>query len=323
MSHIQFNKQTRIELGALLLSGKNYSYCAVYFGMHRSSVGSEVSRNKDSDGVYRGVHAHKKYLARRKESKVVYRKIQKGSVLHTYIVDRLHKDWSPEQIAGRLLYDAHSTSVCAETIYTHIYRIQPELIIYLRRQKSKYRRRRGTKARTMYAKSLKMRTFSERPEIVNTRSRIGDWEGDTVIGKEKTQRIITYVERKSGYALATKIEIVTAESVERLTEKLFNRVPKEKKLTLTRDNGTEFGDFDMDLELATGMKVYRATPYHSWERGTNENWNGLLRQYFPKGSYFATIQEYDIQKVVTVLNNRPRKRLGYRTPQEVFCCDSG
>ena len=214
--------------------------------------------------------------------------------------------------------------MCHETIYTFIYEVRPELVKYLRRQKNKYRRKRGSQARIERNRVSKIKRIEGRPAIVETRGRLGDWEGDTVVGKEKTQRILTYVERRSGYALAEKLDVVTAEIVEEKTEKLFLAIPHEKRLTLTRDNGVEFGDLDRLLEERTGMEVYRANPYHSWERGTNENWNGLLRQFFPKGTNFATITSYDVQEAVKLLNNRPRKRLGYMTPREYFreCCVS-
>jgi IS30 family transposase len=318
MSYVQFNKEMRIELGALLWAGKNHAYCAERFGMHRSSISREIYINKDTDGVYRGVHAHKKYLERRKQAKQKERKIENDIHLRRYILTKLKLYWSPEQIAGRLKTVRKESTICHETIYTFIYKNRPDLIKYLRHQKSKYRKKRGSHARIAFSRSIKIKRIEERPEIVETRERLGDWEGDTVVGKEKKQRILTYVERKSGYAMAEKLDRVTAESINRKTVSLFKKVPKSKRRTLTRDNGPEFGDYDRTLENKTKMEVYRATPYHSWEKGTNENWNGLLRQFFPKGTYFATITRDDVTKVVRLLNNRPRKRLGYCTPRELF-----
>lgn len=324
MLHIHFTKETRIELAAFLRAGKNYSECGRLLGMNRSSVLREVEGNKDNDGEYRGGSAHKHAMARRKTAKAPALKIENDRELRRHIVRKLKLLWSPEQIAGRLRRVTGETVICHETIYTFVYEKRPELIRYLRRQKSKYRRKRGTEARMYQAKALQIRRIDERPPVVETRTRAGDWEGDTVVGKEKTQRILTYVERKSGMAIAEKLPVVTAEIVEKRSEVLFKGVPARVRLTLTRDNGTEFGDYDQMLEKQTGMKVYRANPYHSWERGTNENWNGLIRQFFPKGIYFATITNDQVQQAVRLLNNRPRKRLGYRTPREVFreCCDS-
>lgn len=324
MSHIQFTRDTRVELAILLNAGKNQTACGKILGFNRSNICLEISRNKDPDGIYRGGHAHKRYLARRKQGKKRYRKIENNRMMRRYIVGKIKLLWSPEQIAGRLRRERGRTIVCHETIYAYLYAVRVDLVKCLRRQKNKYRKKRGTRARISFAKAQKIRRIEERPFIVETRERVGDWEGDTIVGKEKTQRILTHVERRSGYALADKLAVVTAEIVRCATARRFSTVPKRFRHTLTRDNGPEFGDYDRDTENDTGMGVYRATPYHSWERGTNENWNGLARQFFPKGTFFATITQYHVDRAVRLLNNRPRKRLGYQTPREVFkgCCDS-
>ena len=324
MSHIQFNRDRRVELAVLLNAGKNQVQCARILGMTRPNVCLEINRNKDDDGIYRGGHAHKRYLERRKETKYKERKIENDTVLRRYIVKKLKTYWSPEQIAGRLKKEKGFTHICHETIYAWVYLKRPDMVKYLRHQKSKYRRKRGSHARIQHNKAMKIRRIDERPQIVEERERVGDFEDDTVIGKEKKERILTCVERKSGYGFADLLREVTAEIVHERTLARFRALPKDMRYTLTRDNGVEFGDFDSTLEEKTGMHVYRAYPYHSWERGTNENWNGLLRQFFPKGTYFATITVYQVKKAVRLLNDRPRKRLGYATPREVFrgCIDS-
>lgn len=324
MSHIQFNRDSRIELATLLWAKKNYSECALRLGMNRSSVSREFNLNADSDGIYRGGHAHKKYLRRKINSKAKERKIENDRKLRRHIVRKLKRYWSPEQIAGRLKLITGRTIISHETIYAFVYRKRKDLIKYLRHQKCKYRKKRGTRVRMELARAMKIKRIEERPAVIEERVRIGDWENDTVIGKEKKQRFLTFTERKSGYGMAEKLDIVTSDIVHEKEVKRFKSIPKEKRLTVTRDNGSEFGDYDTTLERKTGMAVYRANPYHSWERGTNENWNGLLRQFFPKGTYFATITQYQVDHAVRMLNDRPRKRLGYRTPREVFntCCNS-
>lgn len=324
MSHIQFNRDSRIELAALLNIGRSQSECARILGINRSNICLEINRNRDIDGVYRGAHAHKRYLERRIIVKYRERKIENDRKLRRYIVRRLKQYWSPEQIAGRLKLVNVDTVISHETIYTFVYNKRKDLVKYLRHQKSKYRKKRGTRARMKLARAMKIKRIEERPCVVDERSRIGDWENDTVIGKEKKQRILTFTERKSGYGMADKLDVVTADIVHEREVVRFRAIPKSKRLTVTRDNGSEFGDYDTTLEKKTGMDVYRANEYHSWERGTNENWNGLLRQFFPKGSYFANITQYQVNRAVRMLNDRPRKRLGYRTPREVFntCCDS-
>lgn len=309
-------------LGALLRAQKSQSECAEELGMHRSSISREVGSNVDKDGIYRGAAAHRKHLARKKRAKKKCRKIK--TKLRQYVIRKLKAHWSPEQIAGRLRKEDGPVTVCHETVYSFIYGQRPDLAKKLRRQRNKYRRRRGTRARMKLNKALKVRMIDERPADIETRESIGHWEGDTVVGKEKVQRILTNVERKSGFGIADKLDVVTAAIIQEKMVARFKKLPPRARRSLTRDNGPEFGDLDRDLERLTSMDVYRAHAYHSWERGTNENWNGLLRQFFPKGMFFATITQTDVDRAVRLINDRPRKRLGYATPREVFkkCCDS-
>jgi IS30 family transposase len=208
--------------------------------------------------------------------------------------------------------------VVHETVYSYIYDYAPNWKQYLRQKKGKYRRRHGTKDRENRREEEKKRRIDERPAIVELRTEIGHWEGDTIIDRTKKQRMLTHVERMSGFGTADKVPRVTAEAVHAIARDRFKKIPKNKRLTLTRDNGPEFGNCDFLFEEQTNMKVYRARPYHSWERGSNENWNGLLRQFFPKRTDFATVKQADIDQAVRLLNDRPRKRLGYLTPREVF-----
>ena len=168
------------------------------------------------------------------------------------------------------------------------------------------------------------RRIDTRPEIVEKRERIGDWEGDTVIGKDRKPAILTHLERKSGYLLANKLERATAELTKEKTIESFSKIPKDKKYTITYDNGSEFSEHEI-IEREIKIDIYFTYPYHSWEIGCNENANGLLRQFFPKKSFFATITQEQIQKATRLINTRPRKRLNYSTPYEVFnqktkCC---
>ena len=322
MSHIQFTRDGRIELAALLRANKTQVECAKQLGMHRSSVCRELKINTDADGVYRGGSAHRKHLMRKKNAKKSVHKIR--GELREYVIRKLKQFWSPEQIAGRLEKDRDAPISCHETIYKFVYKERPDLVKYLRRQKSKYRKKRGTVARIARNSAMEIRSINDRSTEVATRERFGDWEDDTVIGAEKTQHLLTAVERKSGFGKADKLEIVTAEIVQEKSIMRFRKLPRKARRTLTRDNGSEFGDYDHDLERVARMEAYRANAYHSWERGVNENWNGLLRQFFPKGTFFAAITQAEVDGAVTLINNRPRKRLGYATPREVFrdCCNS-
>lgn len=318
MSHRQFTRESRVALATLLSAGKNRAFCARQLRFERSSINREIERNKDPDGKYRGGHADDRATERRLDSRVGQRKIENEPNLKNHIIKKLNQFWSPEQIAGRLRQEAKKTIVCMETIYKYIYEVRPELERQLRYRGNKQRHRRGTAARRRLCEAMKIRPISERPAVVESRTEFGHWEDDTVVGKEKKQRFHTNVERLSGFGMADKLDQVSAKIILTKIQQRFAHLPKTAKRTLTRDNGPEFGDLDKDTERLTGMKLYRATPYHSWERGTNENWNGLLRQFFPKGMYFATITQTKLDQAVRLLNDRPRKRLGYKTPREVF-----
>jgi len=186
----------------------------------------------------------------------------------------------------------------------------------LRCQKGKYRRRYGTRIRIEQQLEAKKKRITERPAEVETREIIGHWEGDTIVSADN-QHILTHVERKSGLLLGDKLKRGTAELTRIKTTERFKSIPKRKKLTMTYDNGSTFAEHEL-TEKKTGIVIYFAYPYHSWERGTNENCNGLLRQFFPKKSAFATITQEAIDEACGLINNRPRKRLGYLTPNEVF-----
>ena len=208
--------------------------------------------------------------------------------------------------------------VSHETIYRWIYLDASRggtLYHHLRRRRKKRRRqgRYGSGRRFIPGRI----SISERPSIVDTRERFGDWEGDTMEGKKSTGYMATHVERKSRYLIAAKLTNKTAESLTLQSIKSFQRIPKRMRQTLTVDNGKEFAPFK-ELEDKTGLTVYFADPYSAWQRGTNENTNGLLRQYFPKGTDFKRITEECIAFAVKKLNHRPRKCLGYQSPQEVF-----
>ena len=241
-------------------------------------------------------------------------RVLKGSLLST-VTRLLKKHFSPEQIAGTL--KLMGISIVASTIYRYLDERAPHLKRYLRSSKGKYRRRHGTKKREKAREEAKKRRIDERPDIVLRRGRLGDWEGDTMLGRDKRVRIVTFVDRKSGYLIAYLLPKMRAELLASLAIARFRHIPKEKRRTLTLDNGTEFSDWER-LEEQSGMTVYFAYPYHAWERGTNENTNGLLRQYFPKDLDFNLITAKELAHVVRILNDRPRKRLKFKSPRQIF-----
>ena len=318
--YTQFTKETRLELAALMRAQLSFKECADQLGMLKCSVTREVARNAGENGRYAGAAAHQNHCERRRQAKASSLKIQNDPLLRRYIRRRLAKRDSPEQIAGRIVRTGAHQSISHESIYAWIFNEAPALKKQLRRigKKGKYRRKRGTAQREKARDEAKIKRIDTRPLIVGARERIGDWEGDTMIGKDKRTRLVTNVERKSGYGLVSKLNIVSMGTMHATLEQRFRRIPKKHRHTYTYDNGVELGQEDAALEQKIGMTVYRAYPYHSWERGSNENWNGLIRDFFPKGTSFAMITDKEVRRVERNLNHRPRKRLDYLTPHEVF-----
>jgi IS30 family transposase len=224
-------------------------------------------------------------------------------------------EWRPEQISMRLKLENFPT-VSHETIYKYVYQNKKEggvLYTHLVRQ-HKYRKRSHKYCRRGFRDPR--RPISERPEIVETRSRIGDWEADTIIGRRQRQAIVSVVERRARFCVLQKVPVRSAEMVaDAACQQLLPL--KEMVLTITSDNGSEFAGHKK-IALSLGADFFFADPYSSWQRGTNENTNGLVRQYFPKKTDFSLLSDEDIQRVADRLNNRPRKTLGFKTPFEVF-----
>lgn len=296
--HRHINKQDRACIAALLRKNYSYSKVAEIIGVHRTTVSREISRNSDRNGQYDARRANRRMVIRRRYAKVSYRRIDTDRILKGVIFSHLKQDWSPDQIAVR----------CGVSSVSSIYRFidrNPELKRFLRRH-GRRRRQYGT-ARIPSRYQANKRSIHERPDT----DRIGHWEGDTILGKERTLRIVTYVDRMSGYLVAAKVP-GGADVIHRHATQSLAKLPCH---TITYDNGSEFALHRM-IERDTQSLVYFADPGAPHQRGCNENCNGLLRQYFPKGSSFATITNTDVQRAVRLLNNRPRKRLNYLTPRE-------
>ena len=323
MLHKHLTKEQRNELSALLRAKIKKKDIAKYLGKNRTTIFRELQRNGSENNQYYARKAKRLTRERRIKANARFKKIENDKVLRKDVVKKLKRYWSPEQIAGRWNKRHQRKQIGKDTIYKFVYERRKDLVRYLRCQKGKYRRRYGTRIREKQREALKKRRIDQRPEIVALRQRIGDWEGDTIMGKDKEQ-ILTHLERKSGLVLADKLDMITAEETSKKTKARFKKIPKEKKQTMTYDNGSIFSEHEL-TEKATGLTIYFAYPYHAWERGCNENANGLLRQFFPKKTNFATITQKEIQKAVSLLNSRPRKRLNYSTPYEIFnqkteCC---
>jgi transposase, IS30 family len=311
--YTRITSKERIEIASLLKAGKTKNEIAKILNRNKSTIGREIKRNLNGDGIYTAKDAKILMKKRRHDINQKLRKIKNN--VRTTIIRKLNLYWSPEQISGWL--KRKNIKISHEAIYQFVYEERRDLKEYLRCRKGKYRRRRGTRKRCKERDEAKVRRIDKRPSIVETRSRIGDWEGDTVRGKDNSGSILTLVERKSGLLMARKLEKAKAESVKEETLKGFEGFPKKKIQTITFDNGSEFALHEL-IERGLKTKVYFAYPYHSWERGTNENTNGLLRQFFPKGTSLEDVSQEDVDKTVKLLNHRPRKRLNYKSPAEVF-----
>ena len=289
------------------------------------TISRELSRNVSSTGEYKPHLAQRYYQRRRADSKEPYR-LEDDHRLRRYVTNKLKQYWSPEQISSRAqMYN--EIYVNPVTIYSWIHRDKADggkLWKYLRQSHRRRRKRYGSQERRGQMPGRRM--IDKRPKVVNERKRVGDWESDTLEGRKSAGLLATHVERKGRYTVAVKLDDKSADTVTRATLEAMNKLPPEKVKTMTFDNGREFAGFK-ELERGLGMRSYFAHPYHSWERGTNENTNGLLRQFFPKGVDFDKISQSDVDRAVELLNNRPRKCLNYRTPAEVFwskpmCCAS-
>lgn len=311
-------KEERFKIEAYLEDGLGIREIGRRLGRSPSSIHHELKNKPTKKSIYNARVADRISRTRVKSANTREKKIRKGSKLEKEIVKDLKKTWSPEQIAGRLKrLNKNKTVISKQAIYNWIYTERKDLQPHLRYKKSKYRRKPGTKIREKRREEAKKKRIDTRPKIVEKRTRLGDWEGDTVVGSEKTVHLLTHAERKSRYFLVDKVDGATAENVRRITRKRFKKLPRYKRQTITYDNGVQFSEHEV-LERDLGISVYFAYPYHSWERGTNENTNGLLREFFPKRSAFKNITKQKLDRVVKLLNNRPRKCLSYLTPEEVF-----
>jgi len=314
MTYRQITSEERYTIAALRGEGLNHSEIARRLGRHRSTVCREVRRNSSRwDGSYRPSKAIERTNGRRSRS----RRNQHFSRADFAVVERLlRKDWSPDQVSG-FLHRHSGLSISYETIYNHVWRDKEdggELYRHLRCS-PKLRRKRHNSYDSRGRLGGK-RHISDRPSYVEKRKSIGHWEIDTVVGKGAKDCVTTLVERKTGYVMIGKLPDRTKLETSSRTKMLMRRAPERFK-SITADNGTEFHDYE-SVEAATGVKFYFATPYHSWERGSNENLNGLLRQYLPKRTSQEGVTQRDCDRIAKKLNTRPRKRLGYRTPEECF-----
>ena len=291
--------------------GLSHRQIAKKLSRHHSTISREIARNKGLRG-YRPRQAHQfaqqRHLLKPKHIKMT-------ADVQRLVTKQIKKDWSPEQIQGRLKREG-CPMVCHSTIYRFIQDDKADggkLYKHLRHPKP-YKKRTGKpEARGQIIGRI---SIDERPDIVDQKARLGDWEADTVIGKGHKGVLVTLAERVSKKTLIARVQSKHAEGVTTAIVRLL-KSEKNNLHTITFDNGKEFA-YHKQITEALGVDSYFAHPYQSWERGLNENHNGLIRQYLPKGMPLDQVTDADVRAIQDKLNNRPRKALGYKTPNEVY-----
>jgi len=310
MNYTQLAREQRYQIKVLMKAGHNQSRIAVLIGCHKSTISRELRRNCGQKG-YRPYQADELAYDRQCEayrSRISWETWQQVERL-------LRQDWSPEQIAGRLKLEKRPT-VSHESIYLYVYtekRRGGTLHQHLRSQKKQRKRYGGHIRRGQIPNRT---SIDKRPKIVANKGRFGDWEADSIIGARHKGGILSAVERKAKLTRLRKLQSKAAAEMRYTSVELLGPLAA-KVHTITLDNGKEFCEHE-EIAKQLQARIYFAHPYASWERGLNENTNGLVRQYFPKKYDFSKITDEELQRVEDLLNNRPRKTLGYRTPNEVF-----
>lgn len=308
--HTQLTQEERYQIYALKKAGHIQAEIAEILGRDPGTISRELRRNRGLKG-YRPQQAHTLALGRRRDKaqpRISRRVWQQVEAL-------IREEWSPEQIVGRIVME-QGVSISHEWIYQYVYADKHsggDLYRYLRCQKARRKRYGSYDRRGCIPNQV---SIDDRPAIVESKRRFGDWEGDTVIGKGHRRALVTLVERKSLYTVIRSVLHKTAEAVRHAV--VVGLTPYIDWVhTITYDNGREFADHEA-MASDLDARIFFAHPYASWERGLNENTNGLIRQFFPKARDLTTVTPREIEKVMDKLNHRPRKSLGYRTPYEVF-----
>jgi IS30 family transposase len=308
--YTQLTQEERYQIYILKKAEYSQAEIAELLDRDKSTISRELRRNRGLKG-YRPRQAH--HLALRRRHDKAQPRI--GDKVWQLVETLIREEWSPEQVVGRVERE-HGVSISHEWIYQYVYADQRsggELYRFLRCQKVRRKRYGAYSRRGCIPNQI---SIDERPAIVDSRQRFGDWEGDTVIGKGHRGALVTLVERKSLYTVIRAVLNKTAEAVrDAVVDGLTPYI--DWVHTITYDNGREFTDHE-GMASDLDARIYFAHPYASWERGLNENTNGLIRQYFPKHRDLTTVTKHEIEKAMDKLNHRPRKSLGFRTPFEVF-----
>lgn len=357
MEHKKFTQIERVLLSQWRKEGVAKKEISKRLGRDIRTIQRELIRNKtrvsvgkDWEIIYEPIHAQA-VATERKQNAFLAKQPLKNKNIYSYVLRHLRGGWSPEQISGRLRKADHKGEkdwqICMETIYQFIYKKKTDitkqglhqksildktqkskekLLItvtdssrplweYLRRKQVRRRKRGGRKSKRVRIPDRV--SIHQRPKIVEKRKQFGHWEGDSIVGKNHISGLHTEYERVSSLTRFERLERITAAETVIASKKIFGVLPKKARRSTTLDNGSENTNHT-EIKVAVGLQAYFADPYASWQRGGNENCNLWIRYYFPKKTDFATITDEELKDVEWELNNRPRKRLNFRTPQEVF-----
>lgn len=306
MTYQHLSHHERYQIAALMKAGQNQTQIATILGRHKSTISREIVRNAGLRG-YRPRQAGLLADVRGRGSRNA-KTIAPEVLKHAFTL--VGQEWSPEQVAAKV-------AISHETLYRHLYQDRAlGGVVWRGLRCQRKRRKRYGSGRSRRGQITGRRPITKRPAIVEARTRVGDWEGDTVIGAGHKQAIVSLVERKSGLAILARVPNKTAEMV---SQAIIDRLSamRDRVKTITFDNGKEFAHHRI-IDRALGSTTYFADPFASWQRGSNENLNGLVRQYIPKKRPLSTVTEKELRMIEQRLNQRPRKRLGFKTPYEVF-----
>lgn len=325
MNYYRLTLDEREEISRMLAQRYSFQDIAKTLSRHVSTISREVSAGGNNKYLYRAVRAHRRAKRKARKRKAWKRKILLVPKLRKYVHSKLRLQWSPEEIAARMIEeypDDRTMRISPESIYTYIYvlpkgALKKELLLCLRRERKRRHKRKKTEGAENTSKIEDMLSIEERPHEVAGRVVPGHWEGDLIVGRNRQSFLGSLVERTTRTTILIPLKNKTAQEVRRAFAKEAKKIPVSMRISLTYDQGNEMAQHKM-FTKETQMLVYFAHPASPWERGTNENTNGLIRQFFPKGTDFSKISRREVKRVQCLLNGRPRKVLGFATPYEVF-----
>ena len=315
--------EEREEISRMLAQKHSFQDIAKSLNRNVSTISREVKSGGSNKYIYRASIAHRRAIRNSKKRKTDKRKLDDVLKLKRYLYRKLRLKWSPTQIAETLEIDYPldmTMRISPEAIYAYLYvlpkgTLKKELLACLRQnRKHRHKQRRGVQAER---KIEDMLSIEERPKEVADRIIPGHWEGDLIVGKNNRSALGTLVERTTRTTILIPVKNKSANEVARAFAKEVKKLPQQMKLSMTYDQGREMAEHKLFTNI-TGVKVYFAHPRSPWERGTNENTNGLIRQFFPKGTDFTKVSKTEVKKVQHLLNGRPRKTLNWQTPYAVF-----